>query len=147
MGEFGKTLFSGSKFIFWALAPFIVIFLLMMTILMPILIPKWNLWIGILIAVAWVVGISLIIGMSNPTRFSWAFRIVTAMVFVLYLGYALYELKEHNWRLVRPYSTGESNPVNALLGLTIIGIPCLIYTILGRLTFRRQATLGEGRNT
>ncbi len=137
MSEFGKTLFGGSKFIFWTVAPFIVLFLVVMTVLIPVLNTKLSLWMWILPTWAWVTGISLVIGMWNPTRFSWTFRIVTAMVLILYLGYAFYELKEHHWKLVRPHSIDDSNPVNALLGLVIIGIPCLIYTVFGRFTFRK----------
>jgi hypothetical protein len=134
MTKFGKTLFGGSRFIFWSLAPVIVIFL----VTMPFLVPKWTIGIVLMLAAFWVIGIALILGMLNPARFGWAFRVVGAMVFLAYVAYALSELVENDWKLKRPRSRGEANPVNALIGLAVIGGPALMYTLLGRFSFRKE---------
>jgi hypothetical protein len=134
MTEFGKTLFGGSRFIFWSLAPAIVIFL----VAIPFLVPKWTSGIVLMLMAFWIVGVALILGMLNPSRFGWAFRVVGAMVFLIYVAYALAELVEHNWKLIRPRSRGEANPVNALIGLVVIGGPALMYAVLGRFSLRKE---------
>jgi hypothetical protein len=138
MTNFGKTLFSGSRFMFWALAPFIMIFLIMMTIIIPVVNSKLNCIQIVLFAFFWITGISLILGLFNSERYSWAFRIVTAMIFLLFLGYTVYELWEHEGILPLPKARSEDCPINALLGLIIVGIPSLAYTIFGRFTFRQK---------
>jgi len=134
MTDFGKTLFGGSRFIFWSLAPAILIFLFTM----PFLVPKWSVGIVAMLVGFWIIGVCLILGMMNPARFGWAFRIVSGMIVLLYVAYALTELGQNDWTLKRPRSRGEANPVNALVGLVVIGSPALMYTLLGRFTFRKH---------
>ncbi|HBC88800.1 MAG TPA: hypothetical protein DCZ94_17800 [Lentisphaeria bacterium] len=134
MSEFGKALFGGSRFVFWSLSPMILLFL----VTLPFLIPKWNVGIVIIMVALSIIGIFLILGMFNPSRFGWAFRVVSATVFLAYVAYALSELAENDWMLKKPKSRGEANPVNALIGLVIIGGPALMYTILGRFRFQKE---------
>jgi hypothetical protein len=132
MTNFGKTLFGGSRFIFWVLTPFIIIFMIVMTIIIPLVNPKLNSIQIVLIAFFWITGISLIIGLFNPERYSWAFRIVTAMIFLLFLGYTVYELWQHKGILPLLKARSEDSPINALLGLIIVGFPSLAYTVFGK---------------
>jgi len=139
MSVFGKTLFSGGRFIFWALVPFIVIFL----IVTPLLVDKWTSNITAMLVGFWIVGVSLILGLYNPVRFRWALRVVSALIFLLYVAYSFSALQESHWKLKKPHSRGEANPVNALTGLVVVGGPALIYALLGRFTLRKD---DEGEN-
>jgi hypothetical protein len=132
MSEFGRTLFNGSKFIFWTLSPFILIFLIAMTFIIPIVVPEFNWKYIIGIVIAWIAGVSLILGLFNPEKYSFCLRIVTGLVFVFYCIYALYELMEHYGILEGAESHNEPSPKSALLGLMVIGIPSLVFTIFGR---------------
>ena len=137
--SFGRTLFGGSRFVFWAITPCILLFL----IVMPFLVPHWNSQIIGMLLAFWVIGIALILGMFNPVRFGWALRIVSGVVFVAYAAYLVAELMEGNGKLTMPGSRGEANPVNAILGLLVIGFPALMYTLSGRFTFKRGKEKGQ----
>jgi len=134
MTKFGKTLFGGSRFIFWSLAPAIAIFM----VATPFMVQNWTGWIALVLAAFWVTGIALILGMFNPSRFGWALRVVSAMVFLAYAAYAVSELIENDWKLKMPGSKAEANPINALIGLAVIGGPALMYALFGRFTFHRE---------
>jgi hypothetical protein len=57
-------------------------------------------------------------------------RGVTGIVFVAFLAYLADEVRSGKpWRFG---SRGEETPLDALLGLIIIGLPCLRYTLVGR---------------
>lgn len=60
------------------------------------------------------------------------------MVFLAYAAYAVSELIENDWKLKMPGSKAEANPINALIGLAVIGGPALVYAILGRFTIRKE---------
>jgi Ca2+/Na+ antiporter len=139
MSEFGKTLFSGSRFLFWTMASVIGIFL----ITMPFLIPEWTPAVIGLMVSFYLAGIALLLALVNPSRFAWAKRVLTSVVFLAYLVYAVTELRENQWQLGRPGSQSDANPVNALRGLIIIGIPCLVFTCLGRFTLPKEEEASE----
>lgn len=141
MSQFGKMLFGGSPFIRWTVGPTIVVFLAAM----PLLVPQWNLKTALMIGGFYALGVPMVLGLFIPGLGRVLFRIVAALVLVLYLAYFLSELKEHNWKLTRPKSRGEANPVNALLGLVIIGGPCLMFALLGRFTWKRTEDEGAER--
>ncbi len=129
--HFGKTLFSGSKFIFWALSPFLVAFSAFI---------GWFAYqhptpepLMITMFVAFGVGpLLLVLGLYRNVRNRWASRIVTAMVFLLYLAYFLDEVLNSGQPFILfDYSPGH-NPWKAFNGLMVIGFPCLVYTIFGK---------------
>jgi hypothetical protein len=134
MSNFGRTASGGSPFLRWTVGPAIVVFLAAT----PLLVPQWNMKAALMIGGFYALGIPMILGLFIPGWGRVSFRIVAVLVFVLYLGYAVSELKQHDWRLKRPRSRGEANPVNALLGLVVIGGPCLMYAVLGRSTWKRD---------
>jgi hypothetical protein len=134
MSNFGRTAFGGSPFIRRTVGPAIVVFLAAM----PLLVPQWNVKTAVMIGGFYALGIPMVLGLFIPGWGRVSFRIVAALVFVLYLGYAVSELMEHDWKLKRPRSRGEANPVNALLGLLVIGGPCLMYAVLGRFTWKKD---------
>ena len=68
----------------------------------------------------------LILGLYDPKRFWRAAQGATGIVFLAYLADEVASGK--------PWTPGprtEDTPLNALRGLVVIGVPCLIYTIRG----------------
>lgn len=133
---FGDRALSGSRFLFWALAPC----LLFSSIIVPLSIGEWT---PARVAVAAVWSISCILGifaLYDARRFWWATRSVTATIFVAYAVYLIYEFVFD----VKPFelvgSRSEASPRNSLLGFVIIGLPCLWYTVFGRFSFRKRPT-------
>ena len=128
MSNFGTTLFSGSRFIFWCLAPVLVGFVACLLVL------AWTRrdtasTVGLFVFT--LLSALLIVGLWNPLRNRWALRCVTGMVFLAYVGYLVAELV----RGADPSPGGpRSTPSvwNAILGLFIIGIPSLVFTLRGR---------------
>lgn len=133
MNAFGQTLFGGSTFIRWALSPFVLLF----AVVMPLLVEKWTLKVGGMIAGMEFLCLALLAGFWLPARIGrWAFRSLAGAVFLAYAGYLVdqFFFSDTPFRLVG--SRAEVSPRNALLGLVIIGLPSLWYAIFGRFTFR-----------
>jgi hypothetical protein len=133
VNQFGKTLFSGSRFIFWTLAPFLVLF----AIVMPLSITEWNVTRIILITVMDMTALLLVIGLYNPKKFWWTLRVVTAIVFCGYLGMLIDELI-HGDTTVKAMLRGDS-PLEVIKTFIGVGIPCLLYALLGKFS-RREVT-------
>lgn len=135
MTNFGDIIFKGGRFIFWTLAPAILIFLALMTLIIPVVNPvmHWSMIVGLMLA--WITGFSLVLGLSNPAKYAWAFRIVTVMVFLMYCFFVLFEFSSYGDIAENPQSSDKPDTKKALLGYIVIGVPCLIYTIFGRFSF------------
>ncbi len=131
MARFGKTLFGDSRFVRWALSPF----LLMFAVLMPGLVEsRTPQAIAVLIMVE-LMCVCLLAGFWLPSRFGrWAFRILAGVVFLTYAGYLVYEFGFDDAPFKLLESEGEASPRNALLGFVIIGLPCLWFALFGRFT-------------
>ena len=138
VNQFGKTLFSGSRFIFWSLSPCLVLF----AIVMPLSITEWNVARIILVTVMDVAALLLVIGLYNTKKFWWALRVVTAIVFCGYLMLLIDELL-HGDTTINRLLRGDS-PVEVIKTFIGVGIPCILYTLLGRFS-RREAT--KNKNT
>lgn len=88
MSQFGQTLFSGSRFIRWALSPFVLLF----AILMPVLIDQWTPVSVAIMIVMELMCLALLAGFWLAARIGhWAFRCLAGLVF---LGYAAYLIDE-----------------------------------------------------
>jgi hypothetical protein len=135
MSHFGKTLFNGSRFIFWALGPVLTLF----AIVLPLYIPKWSIETAIVVIGVDAGVILLVVGLYNTKKFWWALRGVTAIVFFAYLAYLLDEFIRGHFTLAGLF-TGDL-PVEVLKTFIQIGIPCLLYALIGK--FSR--TKSEGR--
>jgi hypothetical protein len=132
MAKLGDVLFNGSRFIFWALSPFLVFLI----VGMPLLVDGWWPWSNILVFGLDAIAALLLLALYDNKRFWWASRGVTGVVFLAYLGYLVDESRSGKpWRL-GPRS--EESPVDALLGLLIIGLPSLRYTLAGRFSWDRH---------
>ncbi len=133
MSKFGETLSGGSRFIRWALSPFVLLF----AVVMPLLVENWTLKLVAMIAGMEFVCLALLAGFWLPARIGrWSFRCVAGAVFAAYAGYLIYEFFFSDTPFRLSESRSEASPRNALLGFVIIGLPCLWYAIFGR--FRLQ---------
>ena|SRR2546430_6590438 len=134
MSRFGQTLFSGSRFTFWSLAPILAL----SAVLLPFLAGKWTVSSFFFVVPIEALFVALILALFNPQRFWWATRSVTGIVFCLYLDYAIEEvfLSGKGWE-VGFGSRAEASPLNAILGFIVIGLPCLWYTLFGRFSLKR----------
>lgn len=131
-GTVGDVVFGGSRFIFWALAPL----LLISGITTPFLLDDWNPT-KIIVTAAWCVCSLLAIPAIYDARsFWWAARGVTGIIFLAYLAYVVDEFFLDDGDDTFTGARSETNPLNAVLGLAIIGLPCLWYTLLGRFRLR-----------
>jgi hypothetical protein len=121
--KFGEVLFSGSRIVFWAVSPFLVLFVGAM----PLLVDGWWPWSSVLVFALDAIAVLLILALYDVKRFWWAARGVTAIVFLFFIVYFADEIRSGTpWRL------GDESPLEALLGLLIVGLPCLRYTLVGR---------------
>jgi len=140
VARFGDVLFGGGRFIFWTLAPVVLLFIIVTAVFHQ---PSSAQSTLVLVGVD-VLGVLLVLALYNPKRFHSAGRAATALVFLAYLLYLIDEIASgHSWHF-GPRS--ESSPLNALLGLVIIGIPCLRYTFLGRFGSKSQTCREEDLN-
>jgi hypothetical protein len=126
VAHFGKVLFSGSRFIFWTLGPFLLLFV----VVMPLTVDSWSPTSNPLVFGLDLCALLLILALYDRKRFWWAGRGVTGIVFVVFLAYLADEI--HGGKPWRFGSRGEETPLDALLGLIFIGLPCLRYTLTGR---------------
>lgn len=117
-------------FLFWSLAPFLVLFL----ILMPALVPQRGP--GPLVVLCGVEGaaLMLLLGLWNSNRFWWAWRALGGIVFSAYLAYAVTMLVDG--RIIGGGRRTDTNLLNALIGMAAFGLPGLCYALFGRLTWR-----------
>ncbi len=88
--------------------------------------------------------VALLAGFWLPARIGhWAFRVLAGFVFLAYAAYLIHEFffTDTPFRLVE--SRGAASPRNALLGFVIIGLPSLLFAVLGRFTLRRPPAESE----
>jgi len=127
---FGKTLFGGSKFVRRALIPPLILSVVLWALFVHV--PNPDLKERLLLHAMCALPILLAIGLLDPQRFRWAFRIVTAVVFAVYVWCTVDELFFIGNIHELPQWRGGPSPWEALLGFVTIGLPCLVYTIFGQ---------------
>jgi hypothetical protein len=130
MSQFGEKFFSGSRFIFWSLAPVLIGFAALLTAVLPLESTRYGIAVGLI----WILCLSLVIGLYDPIRFRWALRVVTGIVFGLYAIYVVEELWKYFVLDTGRLTSNRSTPsvVTSLLGFIVIGVPCFIFTVKGR---------------
>ena len=121
--KFGKVLFSGSRFIFWVLSPFLLLFVFAM----PFVVHEWWPWSNVLVFALDAIVVLLLLALYDVKRFWWAARGVTAIVFLSFVVYLADQIRSG-----KPWRFGQEPPLEALLGLLIVGLPSLRYTLVGR---------------
>jgi hypothetical protein len=130
--EVGDVLFSGSRFLFWTLAPVLLLFI----VLTALFHPQWSVESATIIGGLDGLAILMISALYNPKRFHWAGRATTGLVFLAFLAYLIDEIASGDSWHFGPRS--EPSPLNALMGLLLIGMPCLRYTLLGRFGKKKE---------
>ena len=145
MSRFGKALFSGSRFIFWSLAPFLILFAIATTLTTV----DWNITSAILVIVMDMVALLLTVGLYNTTRFWWALRGVTTIVFLAYVAYLLDDLIHLSNTITLAGIVNGDRPWRSIGAFLSIGIPCLVYSIVGRFSWRQESggSLKKSRTT
>lgn len=130
--EIGGILFGGSRFLFWLLTPVLLLFI----VLTALFHPQWSMESLTIIGGLDALAVFMILALYNPKRFHWAGRAATSLVFLAFLVYFIDEIASgHSWHF-GPRS--ESSPLNALMGLLLIGVPCLRYALVGRFGGKKQ---------
>lgn len=133
MSTFGQTLFGGGGFIRWALSPFVLLF----AVLMPMLIDEWTIGRAVLMVCMELMCFCLLAGFWLPPRIGfWAFRILAGMVAVSYAAYIVYEFFFTDKSFTVSGRRSDASPLNALLGFLFIGVPSLLFAVLGRFSLR-----------
>jgi hypothetical protein len=137
MSRFGTTLFSGSRFIFWSLGPILLLGGLTFLGLAAWAFPGGGQASRVGLA---VLGLFCLLGIPvlyDPSRFWVASRVMTGAVFLAYLGYFISEWVWHAGDIGVDKPRGAPTPLNATLGLLAIGLPCLLWTLVGRFSWRQ----------
>jgi len=129
---FGDVAYSGSRFIFWSLAPVLIL----VGVGLPFMIAEWNPS-RVAMMAALSGGCFLgVFALYDARRFWWAARGVTGIVFCAYLSYLIYEVF-FSGASFGPTRRSDASPFNSVLGFIVIGLPALWYTIFGRFSFRK----------
>lgn len=121
MSQFGKTLFGGSRFIFWSLAPVLAL----CAAALPFFFTRWTLAAFLVVLPVEALLVAFILALFDPWRFKWAARCVTAIVFCACLAYALDAVFFGD-------APGAPSSKKAVTAFIAVGLPCLWYTVLGR---------------
>lgn len=127
----------GPGFMFWALAPLLLIFI----VSMPLLIPKMTAGAVIVMIILDALALSLILVLYDHKRFWWCGRAVGAIVFLCYAAYLTLELLESHGVVTIGDRRSAPLVLNAFVGLVVFGLPGLLYAVFGGLPWRR----GKGK--
>lgn len=127
------------SFFFWSLAPFLLMFI----VAMPLLVPKRDVAAVITLLSIEILALLVLLGLFNPFRFWWAWRGVGAIIFLGYCVYLIAMLIESGGRITITPRKSEASAFNAICGLVVFGLPGLWYAVLGRLTLRHDSELDE----
>ncbi len=133
-----KALSNGaSPFMRWVLSPVLLIFAGLSVFQMQETVEEGRLagtiiCVGLILAcLAGVLALWGVPGMG---------RIVSGIIALAFGAYVVHECfldfdGEWGWGKSRSQTT----PINSILGFLVFGLPCLIYTVLGRFTVRQEA--------
>lgn len=134
MSRFGNTLFSGSRFIFWPLGVVLIVGGVSFFGLALWAFPETPQQIGSVVVGAFC--LLLAVGLGNPQRFRLLSRVITGLVFGLYLIYVLLEWRP--WFAQGPRHGADvlARPLRSITGMMVIGLPSLYWTIFGRFSMR-----------
>lgn len=127
MKQFGETTFSGSRFMVRCLVPILAICALSFMLLPFMMGNEVTVSQQIIMMGTSLFCLLCIPAVINAKRFWWAARSATLSVFLIYALYLVVTIRED-------FSQGGSfaNHKEALSGFVAIGIPCLLYSVVGR---------------
>jgi hypothetical protein len=131
---FGETAFSGSSFVFWSLAPV----LLVCGIGVPLLVTDWTVSRSVVAGGFSAICLLAIPALYDARRFWWAARSVTAIIFLGCAAYAVDQLFLSGKPLAVTRRS-QASPLNSILAFIAFGLPSLWYTLVGRFALREPA--------
>jgi hypothetical protein len=143
--RFGTTVFSGSRFVFWSLGPFSLLFAFGVACVAYGNFQAGRALAGGIAAAAALVSVCFFLALLSGKYFWWAGRVVTASIFGAYLWYVLDVWLIHPMPPGIGAARGGPTPWRSLVGLLIIGWPCLCYTFLGRFTLTARSAPDESQ--
>lgn len=130
------TLFGGSPVMRWAVGPVALLAAAIFGLYALFMLAAGEAGKAAVSAVLTVACGLLFLAVACGPRFHWAGRVLTGLVFGAYAWYLLDTWILHPKPLGLGASRGSATPWNALCGLVFIGLPCLCYASLGRVTLR-----------
>jgi hypothetical protein len=133
---FGRTLFGGSRFLFWAIAPLLVLF----GAVMASLVSDWTSRGGVLVAALIAAALLLLLQLYDHVRFHWAGRVLAGSVFLAYAAYFIDALATKGFFTPSVARRGETSAISALVGLLVIGVPAGLYALFGRWSLSRPSS-------
>jgi len=132
MSNFGRTLFGGSRFIFWCVGPLVLLCGLGGVIGAAFALASKDWKAGTALLLLGVSGVCLFLALLNSKRFLWAARVVTGIVALCYVLYFAETYFVEKRVLVPSQTKSEATPWNAIMGFIVIGLPCIWFTVRGR---------------
>lgn len=136
MNYFGRTLFGGSRFIFWCVGPLVLLCGLGFVIGAPFAFALKDWKAGTALLLLGICGICLYLALLNPKRFLWAARVVTGIVALCYVLYFAETYFVEKQEMTPSRKKSEATPWNAIMGFILIALPCIWFTVRGR--FRNE---------
>ena len=133
----------GSRVYFFLLAPWLLLGILVFSVILYGQIEEKRLsgvLISAVLAVCCLCG--LLIGIS-PMRFGWTVIFVTGSVAVGYIWYFCDTYFGEGQALTPSARRSEATPWNAMLGFIFIGLPCMIFTVRGILSWIHARRKGK----
>ena len=127
IANLGEHLASGSRFLFWGIVPVGTLLIVLLNISV-----EWNFKRRILVGLIDLTFILLALGLYNSKKFSWALRLMMLIIYGAYCAFVVDSI------FFSPHR-GWSEPINALHGLVVIGIPALLYATRGFASHKKQA--------
>jgi len=127
-----KSLPPVTRFMFWSTAPFLVATI----VLLPVLAEPPGVTGWIAMGALESLMICVLLGLYDPDRFWWCWRIVGGLICAGYVAYLISTIVSGEW--VGDGRRSSSTALNALLGLVAFGYPGFMYAAFGRLTWRRR---------
>ena len=122
-----------SRFVFWCTAPFLVA----TAALLPLAAAPSG-WIGWgVLGVVELLCLCVLLGLYNPTRFAWSWRVVGGLVLGSYVAYLASMLA--SGQLFGDGRRSTASAFNALCGLVVFGYPGFMYAVFGRLTWQGES--------
>jgi len=121
-----RGIFSGARFYFWAISPFVLLFTWGLLRGWSRYAPGEKVGIVVLIVFMWL----LVLALYRPGRSRWAGRLVAGSVSLAFIAYFLLELV-FTVRHGTLSGSHQGSMLQALLGVLFVGIPTTVYALSG----------------
>lgn len=137
MSQFGRSLFGGTTWIFWVLSPIAFVCALLFSLVAYGGLRAGD-WVAGGVALVLTISCVLLILALWGGGLAWAGRGLCGIVALAYLVYLVHEWGWNRESLPDYRGRGDAHPINATLGFLIIGVPCALYAVLGRFSWKEE---------